>query len=91
MIEIKFEYENNRAAAYDSKKFIGESTISPSEKFWIIDHTDVNKSYSWQGIGKKLIHSIVEEARKKGVKILPLCPYAKHEFENNKEYQDIIY
>ncbi|WP_300345006.1 GNAT family N-acetyltransferase [Fusobacterium sp.] len=91
MIDIKFEFENKRAAAYDNKKLIGESTISPSEKFWIIDHTEVDENYGGKGIAKKLIEIIVNEAKKRDLKILPLCPYAKKEFEKNKEYQEIMY
>ncbi len=91
MIDIIFEFENKRAAAYDNKKLIGKSTISSNEKFWIINHTEVDKNYTGQGIAKKLIKIIVDEARKKNLKILPLCSYAKKEFEKNKEYQEIIY
>ncbi|WP_367278331.1 N-acetyltransferase [Fusobacterium sp.] len=34
---------------------------------------------------------MVNEAKKRDLKILPLCPYAKKEFEKNKEYQEIMY
>lgn len=43
MIKIIYEQKENRAAAYDDEKFIGESTYAKSDKVWIIDHTFVEK------------------------------------------------
>lgn len=91
MIDIRFESEKHRAAAYDNDKEIGESTYSTAGAIWIIDHTKVDKAYGGQGIAKKLVAAIVENARKANVKIMPLCPFAKREFETNKDYQDILH
>ncbi len=89
MIKIVHEPENQRAAAYDGDKNIGESTYSKSDKIWIIDHTFVEESYGGQGIAAKLVDEIVKQARANNVKINPLCPYAKKRFEEKKEYADI--
>ncbi|WP_298703812.1 GNAT family N-acetyltransferase [uncultured Veillonella sp.] len=89
MIQIKYEPENSRAAAYDKDKNIGESTYSKSEAIWIIDHTLVDEGYGGQGIAGKLVAEIVAQARVAGVKILPLCPFAKREFEKRPEYADV--
>lgn len=90
MINIVHEPENHRAAAYDGAKNIGESTYSKSEKFWIIDHTLVEPGYEGQGIASKLVAEIVNQAREAKVKIMPLCPYAKREFEKRPEYRDVL-
>lgn len=90
MVKIVYEKEKNRAAAYDDQKFIGESTYSKSEKLWIIDHTFVEDSYGGQGIASKLVAKLVDEARKTNVKIIPLCPFARREFELKKEYLDVL-
>lgn len=90
MVEIKYEPEEKRAAAYDDGKFIGESTYAKSEKIWIIDHTYVEGSYNGQGIAKRLVQKLVEEARATNMKIIPLCPFAKHEFDKKQEYWDVL-
>ncbi|SNV75756.1 GNAT family N-acetyltransferase [Veillonella rodentium] len=89
MVEIKFERDNNRAAAYDNGKNMGESTFSQSATMWIIDHTLVEDGYGGQGIAGRLVAEIVRHAREEGVKILPLCPFAKAEFDKKEEYADI--
>ena len=90
MIKIIYEQKENRAAAYDDEKFIGESTYAKSDKVWIIDHTFVEKSYGGQGIAGRLVAKLVEEARKNDIKIIPLCSFAKREFKLKKEYLDVL-
>lgn len=53
----------------------------PDSDFIIIDHTEVEPEYNGKGIGKKLLYKIVEMAREKNLKILPLCPYANTMFK----------
>jgi predicted GNAT family acetyltransferase len=91
--EIKFHATENKGKAYlgniDSP--IAEMTISITpNSLWIIDHTEVDDSLKGQGIGKKLLIKIVEEARDNKVEILPLCPYAKHAFEKDESIQDVL-
>jgi predicted GNAT family acetyltransferase len=90
MIEIKFEPDNNRAAAYDDGNEIGECVFSPSDTIWIISHTSVDDGYGGKGIAADLVDKVVQEARNKGVKIIPLCPFAKKQFEKKPEYQDVL-
>lgn len=89
MIRIVHEAHKNRAAAYDGDKNIGESTYSKSEAIWIIDHTLVDEGYGGKGIAGRLVAEVVSQARTAGVKILPLCSFAKREFEKRPEYADI--
>ncbi len=41
------------------------------------------------GIGKQLVAKVVEKMRREKRKIIPLCPFAKHEFDKTREYDDI--
>ncbi|MEI1591484.1 GNAT family N-acetyltransferase [Escherichia coli] len=51
--------------------------------------TDVDESLKGQGIGKQLVAKVVEKMRREKRKIIPLCPFAKHEFDKTREYDDI--
>ncbi|WP_243343497.1 GNAT family N-acetyltransferase [Anaerococcus sp. AGMB09787] len=90
MVEIFFEDDNKRAAAYDEGKLIGESTFSPKDDIWVIDHTFVQNDYRGQDIAVKLVNQIVITARERGKKIIPLCPFAKKEFDKKEEYRDLL-
>lgn len=57
----------------------------------IIDHTEVNELLKGQNAGKKLVDAGADWAREKGLKILPLCPFAKATMLKNREkYADVL-
>ncbi len=56
----------------------------------VIDHTEVGEKFAGQGVGGKLVETAVGFARKNGLKIKPLCPYARKVIESNPELQDIL-
>lgn len=90
-IEIVFEPDCKRSAAYDGAQKIGECEFSVSDKIWIISHTGVRPAYEGKGIAKKLVLKVIEEARKNEAKIMPLCPYANRMMTGKEEYVDVIY
>lgn len=70
---------------------LAEMTFSMAgEKRMIIDHTEVSDSLRGMGAGKQLVTAAVEYARNHGIKILPLCPFAKSVFDRVKEFQDVL-
>ncbi|MFS0938263.1 GNAT family N-acetyltransferase [Enterococcus casseliflavus] len=82
--------ENTRFVLKDGDKEIGEMTWSEAgETHLIIDHTFVDPAYRGQGLAEKLVAKGVEKARKEQKKIIPLCPFAKKEFERKPEYADV--
>lgn len=89
MINIQFRPEEMRAVALDGEKVIGECTVSASGRIWLLTHTEVDQAYGGQGIAGRLVDSVVEAARERGLKIHPLCDYAQKRFAVKKEYADV--
>lgn len=56
----------------------------------IIEHTEVDDALKGQGVGKKLVAKSVEFAREKGLKIIPICSFAKSIFNKTKAYEDVL-
>lgn len=88
---VQFLKGENRYYLEDSNnKLIAEITFtSPNDDFFIIDHTFVDDSLRGKGIAQALVKEVVTRARKEQKKILPLCPFAKLEFEKKAEYADV--
>jgi uncharacterized protein len=56
----------------------------------IIDHTGVPDEFRGQGIGLKLVARAVEDARKAGITVIPLCPFAAAQFRRHPEWSDVL-
>ena len=63
MIIIKFE-ENQSVAYDDDDKKIGECDFIEENDTWNIIHTEVDNTYQGQGIAKKLVECVIENAKK---------------------------
>ena len=63
--------------------------VPTGEHLSIIEHTDVDASLKGQGVGKRLVAKVVEKMRREKRKVIPLCQFAKHEFDKTREYDDI--
>ena len=61
-----------------------------SPRLIIVDHTEVPDIYRGQGVGAKLAAHAIEEARRGGWKIIPLCPFMKSQVERHLDWQDVI-
>ncbi|WP_329957455.1 GNAT family N-acetyltransferase [Novisyntrophococcus fermenticellae] len=88
-MELK-QGENRFYFADDKGGEAGEITYYPSgDNIWTIDHTYVSDEYRGQKLAARLLQAVVDQARKEGKKIIPLCSYAVREFERRNDYQDV--
>ena len=56
----------------------------------IIDHTHVDDSLRGEGVGRHLLDALVAWARETGTKVLPLCPFAKAQFDKDASIRDVL-
>ena len=84
MIEIKFVKEQNKSIVYDGNNQIGECSFIEQGEEWNIVHTEVSNLYQGQGIARKLVESVIENAFKNGKNVVAECSYAKKILESKK-------
>jgi predicted GNAT family acetyltransferase len=91
VILLKEEGSKGSATAQDNEKGIGTMTFSIAGKeLIIIDSTYVDPEYKGKGLGKKMLYKIVEMARHKKIKIIPLCPFASAMFRQSDDIRDVL-
>jgi predicted GNAT family acetyltransferase len=56
----------------------------------IIDHTEVPAALRGRKIGERLVQQAVEDARRNGIALVPLCPFAKAQIGRRPEWQDVL-
>ena len=60
------------------------------EDLIIIDHTEVPAALRGRKVGERLVRQAIEDARRDGVAIIPLCPFAKAQIDRHPEWQDVL-
>ncbi|MGX7030345.1 GNAT family N-acetyltransferase [Vagococcus zengguangii] len=84
------EHTNGFIMTDETGQKMGEITFSiAGDTRLIIDHTFVDPAFRGQKIGDQLVNQVVLKARAEGKKIIPLCPFAKRQFQQHLEYQDV--
>lgn len=86
--------DNGKKGKFYVQDELGEAAqmtyVWSGEKIIIIDHTEVDQRLAGKGIGKQLVKASVEFARAKGIKIIPLCPFAKSVFQREPAFEDVL-
>lgn len=91
-MQIQHESFETKGAFFIEKegKRVAEMTYSKAgPNKIIIDHTEAAEEVRGEGLAKKLVYHGVEYAREHGLKVLPLCPFAKSVIQRNPELQDV--
>lgn len=92
-MEITIKERDNKgfALATEDGHRMGMMTYSiAGPELIIVDHTEVEEAYKQTGVGLKMLHKIVDMAREKGKKIMPLCPFANAMFRRHEDIRDVL-
>ena len=73
----------------DTDGHIAFSEYRRGDGLLTIMHTEVPKQLEGRGIGSALIRGVLDAARAQGLKVKPLCPFAKTYIERHPEYADL--
>ena len=56
----------------------------------VIFHTEVPAALRGQGMGDKLVSGVLDDVRRRGLKIVPRCWFVREFIRDNPEYGDLI-
>ncbi len=55
-----------------------------------VTHTEVNESHEGRGFGSRLAGTMLDDARRQQLDVVPLCPFIAHFIEENPQYEDLV-
>ena len=53
-------------------------------------HTEVDERLQGRGLGDRLIGFALEDARERGLAVLPFCPFVKAFIERHREFESLV-
>lgn len=54
------------------------------------DHTGAPEALKGTGVAAALVDFLIADARERGFKIIPICPYVHARYEKNPDWQDVM-
>lgn len=93
-IRISYEEQGHKVrfvARIDGVRGEGELTISKASDVLVIaDNTLVPDTMRGTGAGSALVEALIADARTKGHRIVPLCPFVRAQSLKHPEWSDVI-
>jgi predicted GNAT family acetyltransferase len=55
-----------------------------------LSHTEVDPAYEGRGLGSVLVRHVLDEARERGLEVLPVCPFVRAYLQRHDEYVALV-
>ena len=79
-----------RYELFVSGKLAGLATYVLSDDTMTIPHTEVQPRFEGQGLGARLAKFALDDARRRGLRVVPRCPFIAAYIERHSEYADLV-
>ena len=63
---------------------VGEQSI-------LIKHTEIAREHEGQGLGAQLVRGVLDDVRRQGKTVIPICPYALNYIRKHRDYIDVVH
>jgi len=82
--------DRSRYEAYAGDELAGFVTYRIEPGVVVLVHTEVDGSFEGHGVGTRLASAALEDARSRGLKVDPVCPFVAAYLERHPEYADLV-
>ena len=71
-------------------RLIGVAAYRRQEGRLVFTHTEVADEFEGQGFGTRLVLDALDDARRQGTAVVPLCPFVAFQIDAHPEYRDLL-
>ena len=82
--------EHSRYEAFIGDRLAGFSEYRQRPGRIAFTHTIVEPEFEGRGIGSKLVREELDDARRRGLRVTPYCPFVRAYIRRHPEYQDLV-
>jgi predicted GNAT family acetyltransferase len=80
----------SRYEIYDGDRLAGFSTYTLSKTRIAFAHTEIAPPFSGRGLATQLVAEELDDARRRGLAVLPFCPFVRQFIAENRGYVDLV-
>jgi hypothetical protein len=82
--------EASRYELRSGDRMIGEVAYRRRNGQIALIHTEVDEALEGRGLGGRLVAAALDDARREGLEVVPLCPFVSYYVAQHPEYRDLI-
>ena len=56
----------------------------------ILVHTEIDEARAGHGLASILVSGVLDDVRRRGLRIVPVCPFVERYIERHPEYDDLV-
>jgi predicted GNAT family acetyltransferase len=56
----------------------------------VLQHTEVDDAYEGKGVGSRLARGVLDAARSRDLRVVPVCPFMTSYIERHEQYADLV-
>jgi len=90
-ITVRDNPTEHRFEICDGDKLAGSSDYTLAEHTIAFTHTEVDPAFNGRGLARRLVAAELDEARSRGMAVLPFCPYVRKVIAGNPDrFLDLV-
>jgi len=90
MIEVTDNPEKRRYEAHVDGELAGILFYHAGRDGLVLVHTEVADEFEGHGVGGRLVAGALDDIRRRGLVVTPVCPFAVAYIERHPEYADLV-
>ena len=89
-IEVKDNRGELRYEALAGGELLGQIRYRLEPGLVVLVHTDVEPSAEGKGVGSRLVGGALADIRRRGLRVVPICPFVADYIRRHPEYADLV-
>jgi predicted GNAT family acetyltransferase len=69
-------------AAFVTYRLLGQRVV--------VLHTEVKHAFTGRGVGRRLVQAMLDDIRRRGLRVTPICPFMAAFIERHPAYSDLV-
>jgi uncharacterized protein len=71
-------------------ELVGSAFYRPEPGRIVFTHTEIGPSHKGEGLGGRLARGALEDVRRRGLAVVPVCPFIAGYIRSHSEYRDLV-
>lgn len=89
-VTIRDNPDQSRYEAIVEGKVAGVAEYRLDGSRIVLEHTEVGDDYEGQGVGSRLARGVLDSARSRELRVVPVCPFMRSYIERHEDYADLV-